>query len=113
MDLEGAPLEYVRLPNVTMDWKMTIANENIELINDTYCSDIHDEQTKKYVHEWPYVATGDRIRKLLPNLSERLKEKLVFCGNRTDITGTFQKLGCYTSLIVHTVHFQISTKYVL
>ena len=100
----------VEIPNVNnWDGKM-IANKDIEVIDDTDCFDIHFEQTEKYSHEWPYVATGDRIRKLLPNMNERLEENLIFCGNRTNITGTFQKLGCYTLLIVHTVHFQIFTK---
>ena len=100
----------VEIPNVN-DWDgKKITNKDIEIIDDTDCLDIHFKQTEKYSHEWPYVATGDRIRKLLPNLNERLNENLIFCGNRTKITGTFQKLGCYTSLMVHTVHFQISTK---
>ena len=106
-------LKNVKIPNDIWDGKM-ITNQNIELINDTYCFDIHYEQTEKYSHQWPYVATGDRIRKLLPeflNPNKRLKgDGLIFCGNRTDITGTFKKLGRYTLLMVHTVHFQIFTK---
>ena len=104
-------LQHVKLPKGTWDRKID-KNEKVELIDDTDCFKIHFEQTEKYSHEWPYVATGDRIRKLLPNMNERLEENLIFCGNRTDITGdpitgTFQKLGRYTSTLYH---FQIFTK---
>ena len=50
-------LKNVKIPNDIWDGKM-ITNQNIELINDTYCFDIHTEQTEKYSHEWPFVATG-------------------------------------------------------
>ena len=93
-------LKNVKIPNVNDNWDgETITNKNIELINDTYCFDIHNNQTKMFDYDWPFVATGDRIRKLLPeflNLNKRLKgDGLIFCGNRNDLTGTFQKLGSY------------------
>ena len=94
-------LKNVRIPNVNDIWDgQTITNRNIELINDTYCFDIHNYQTHMFVYDWPFVATGDRIRKLLPeflNMTKRLKgDDLIFCGNRNDLTGMFQKLGRYT-----------------
>ena len=92
-------LKNVKIPNDIWDGKM-ITNQNIELINDTYCFDIHNNQTHMFANDWPFVATGDRIRKLLPdflNMTKRLKgDDLIFCGNRNDLTGMFQKLERYT-----------------
>ena len=48
----------VEIPNVNGWNGKRITNQNIEVINDTYCFDIHTEQTEKYSHEWPFVATG-------------------------------------------------------
>ena len=92
-------LEKVTIPKVNGFWDGKMGNKNIELINDTYCFDIHNNQTKMFDYDWPFVATGDRIRKVLPeflNTTKRLKgDGLIFCGNRNDLTGTFQKLGRY------------------
>ena len=94
-------LKNVTIPDVNDIWDgKTITNKNIELINDTYCFDIHNNQTKMFANDWPFVATGDRIRKLLPdflNVTKKLKgDGLIFCGNRNDLTGMFQKLERYT-----------------
>ena len=93
-------LTNVKIPDVDDNWNgKMITNDNIKINDWSYCFDIHYEQTEKYSHQWPYVATGDRIRKLLPeflNPNKRLKgDGLIFCGNRNDLTGTFQKLGRY------------------